>query len=151
MEKGVEPVLDELRQRRAALRLGLREEGLEVFLDPLIEYRVFGAARAASAARPSARFRSSTTLRLLRLLARKSAPMPSERRAPIERVTSPSGASILMTSAPMSPKYCAAIGPKMNEVRSRILNPSSGPAALMIASFLQEPLTWCACRRGRAR
>jgi hypothetical protein len=41
LEKGVERVLDELRQRHAGLRL--RKERLKVFLDKPIEYRVFGA------------------------------------------------------------------------------------------------------------
>ncbi len=43
LEKGVELVLDERRQRHAGLRLRLRKECREVFLDQLIEYRVFGA------------------------------------------------------------------------------------------------------------
>lgn len=55
-------------------------------------------------------FRSRMTLRLLWLLARNRAPIPSLRRGPMARVTSPSGDSTLMTSAPMSPKLLPGHG-----------------------------------------
>ena len=44
LQKLVELVLDESGQRGAGLRLDLREEGLEVFLDQLVSRRLFGAA-----------------------------------------------------------------------------------------------------------
>src|SRR6516165_10029430 len=40
---------------------------------------------------------------------------------------SPSGASILITSAPRSPRICVASGPRTTVVRSSILTPASGP------------------------
>jgi len=43
LEKGVELVLYELGQRRPSVGLDLRKEGLEVFLDQLIQRRFFGA------------------------------------------------------------------------------------------------------------
>ena len=54
----------------------------------------------SSASRASACFRSSTTLRLPRFTPRKIAPMPGSVLGPVLRVESPSGGSILMTSAP---------------------------------------------------
>ena len=102
------------------------------------------AAILWSTAWPSRFLRSMTTLRLLRLLARKSAPIRSERRGPIERVISPSGGSTLMTSAPMSPRYCAVIGPSTTDVRSRTLTPSSGPCAV-IGSSLVSLSRYAAC------
>jgi len=46
---------------------------------------------------------------------------------PIWRVMSPSGGSILMTSAPMSPRAWLANGPMTTDVMSRILRPAIGP------------------------
>src|SRR6516225_4096828 len=40
---------------------------------------------------------------------------------------SPSGASILITSAPRSPRICVASGPRTTVVRSSTLIPVSGP------------------------
>src|SRR5262245_14953564 len=54
--------------------------------------------------------------------------MPGVRAGPSWRVVSPSGGSILMTSAPRSPSCWAAQGPKTTVVQSRILTPASGPA-----------------------
>src|SRR6185295_9563040 len=54
--------------------------------------------------------------------------MPGCRAGPSWRVVSPSGGSILMTSAPRSPNCCAAQGPSTTVVQSRIRTPLSGPA-----------------------
>src|SRR5262245_55494591 len=54
--------------------------------------------------------------------------MPGWRAGPSCRVVSPSGGSILMTSAPRSPSCCAAHGPSTTVVQSRIRTPASGPA-----------------------
>src|SRR5436309_446033 len=53
--------------------------------------------------------------------------MPGWRRGPSCRVVSPSGGSILITSAPRSPSCWAAHGPSTTEVQSRIRTPASGP------------------------
>jgi hypothetical protein len=47
----------------------------------------------------------------------------------MRRVTSPSGGSISMTRAPMSPRYCAVIGPSTTDDRSRI--PVGGPSVVV--------------------
>src|SRR5580704_430870 len=78
--------------------------------------------------------RSSTSERLLRLSPMNSAAMLGERAGPVWRGASPSGASILMTSAPMSPSICVASGPATTEVRSRMRVPANGPA--MVGSAL---------------
>src|SRR5690349_16426396 len=54
--------------------------------------------------------------------------MPGWRAGPSWRVVSPSGGSILITSAPRSPSCCAAHGPSTTVVQSRILTPAKGPA-----------------------
>src|SRR5258708_1597136 len=54
--------------------------------------------------------------------------MPGLRAGPSWRVVSPSGGSILITSAPRSPSCWAAHGPSTTVVQSRILTPSNGPA-----------------------
>src|SRR6185437_1103300 len=54
--------------------------------------------------------------------------MPGLRAGPSTRVVSPSGGSILITSAPRSPSCCAAHGPSTTVVQSRILTPARGPA-----------------------
>src|SRR5262245_20266467 len=73
--------------------------------------------------------------------------MPGLRAGPSWRVVSPSGGSILTTSAPRSPSCWAAHGPSTTVVQSRILTPANGPA---IASFLplppldyHIPRAWC--------
>src|SRR5439155_1298045 len=53
--------------------------------------------------------------------------MPGCRAGPRRRVVSPSGGSILMTSAPRSPRVCAAQGPSTTVVTSRTRMPTSGP------------------------
>src|SRR5580658_7399649 len=63
-----------------------------------------------------------------------SAAMLGERAGPVWRGASPSGASILMTSAPKSPSICVARGPATTEVRSRTRMPANGPA--MVGSAL---------------
>src|SRR2546422_10574300 len=50
------------------------------------------------------------------------------RRGPSWRVVSPSGGSILITSAPRSPSCCGAHVPRTTVVQSRMRTPSSGPA-----------------------
>src|SRR6516162_4928744 len=47
---------------------------------------------------------------------------------------SPSGDSILITSAPRSPRICVAKGPSTTVVRSRILIPASGPGFVSLTS-----------------
>jgi len=58
------------------------------------------AISRSTASRPAGFFRSRQMLRLLRLVLRKTGPMPAWRVGPISRVTSPSGVSTLITSAP---------------------------------------------------
>src|SRR3989442_426416 len=53
--------------------------------------------------------------------------MPGCRAGPRRRVVSPSGGSILMTSAPRSPRVCAAQAPSTTVVTSRTRMPTSGP------------------------
>ena len=50
-----------------------------------------------------------------------------ERAGPIWRTRSPCGASILMTSSPISPRFCEAKGPMSTEVRSMTRTPCNGP------------------------
>src|SRR6185503_19255105 len=76
---------------------------------------------------PSVLFRSRATLRLLRLKLRNDGLIESWRFGFMERSTSPSTASTLMTSAPMSPRFCVAHGPITTAVRSRTRTPASGP------------------------
>src|SRR5215469_5904228 len=47
---------------------------------------------------------------------------------------SPSGDSILITSAPRSARICVANGPRTTVVRSRILIPASGPGFVSLVS-----------------
>ena len=100
-------------------------------------------ARRRNADRPCGDLRSSTTLRLLRLLARNSAPIPSCRRGPMERVTSPSGPSTLMTSAPMSPRNWPAIGPKITDDKSSTARPTGGPG--IATAPARAWCCWAAC------
>src|SRR5262249_27248357 len=74
--------------------------------------------------------------------------MPGLRAGPSWRVVSPSGGSILTTSAPRSPSCWAAHGPSTTVVQSRILTPLSGPA---IERFLPIPLSRTTTTRPRAR
>src|SRR5271170_1654147 len=53
--------------------------------------------------------------------------MPGCRAAPPARMMSPSGGSILITSAPRSPKICVVNGPSTTAVRSITVTPASGP------------------------
>src|SRR6185369_17093496 len=64
--------------------------------------------------------------------------MPGWRAGPSWRVVSPSGGSILITSAPRSPNCCAAHGPSTTVVQSRILTPASGPA-IALSSVILSP------------
>src|SRR5437764_4714103 len=86
---------------------------------------------ACSFPRSASVFRSSATERLLRLSAMKMEPISGFFAALATlRWRSPSGASILITSAPRSPRTCVAYGPKMKLVRSRMRMPSSGPLGM---------------------
>src|SRR4051812_20370712 len=76
---------------------------------------------------PRGVLRSRATLRLLRLKLRNDGLIESCRFGFMERSTSPSTASILITSAPMSPRICVAHGPITTAVRSRTRTPASGP------------------------
>src|SRR5215472_14321287 len=58
---------------------------------------------------------------------------------------SPSGASILITSAPRSPRICVASGPNTTVVRSRTLMPERGPGLAGILSSAIESNHLCAC------
>jgi hypothetical protein len=69
--------------------------------------------------------RSSRMERLLRLNCAKYQDNPSL-IAPWRRTESPSGASTLMTSAPMSPSRAVQNGPDRTRVRSRTFTPVSG-------------------------
>src|SRR3989304_7922564 len=75
-------------------------------------------------------------LRLLRLTFMYRTPMPLVRSGPVWRLGSPSGASTLITSAPMSPRICAATGPMMLMVRSTTRTPASGPVGLPFISIM---------------
>ena len=59
-------------------------------------------------------------------------------RAPCSRASSPPGRSTLMTSAPMSPRSCAHIGPAMNRLRSRTRIPSRGPGPAVTGCRLRR-------------
>ena len=54
--------------------------------------------------------------------------MPGLRNGQLWRITSPSGGSTLITSAPKSARICVAYGPITTVVRSRTRTPVSGPA-----------------------
>src|SRR5262249_44435530 len=82
-----------------------------------------------SAAMAAGFLRSSTSERLLRLSPMNSAAMLGERAGPGWRGASPSGASILMTSAPMSPSICVASGPATTAVGAGTRRPGGGPAS----------------------
>ena len=80
------------------------------------------STRRKRAARPSSPDRSSVIPRLLRLKAKKlrlrSGFGPSSRKGLIRRLDEPWGGSILMTSAPKSPRIMLASSPR-SFVRSR--------------------------------
>src|SRR5258708_32905689 len=57
-------------------------------------------------------------------------PMPGWRNGQAWRITSPSGGSTLITSAPKSPRICVANGPITTVVRSRTRTPLRGPPIL---------------------
>src|SRR5215218_1155804 len=80
-----------------------------------------------NASRPPGVFRSSVTLRLLRFMFKCIADMRGLRRGPVSRFGSPACVSILITSAPMSPRICVATGPSTFTVRSMTRTPLSGP------------------------
>ncbi|CFW45500.1 Uncharacterised protein [Bordetella pertussis] len=96
-------------------------------------------ARRLNASRPPSRLRSSMMLRLLRLVCRNMAPMPRCRAGPRSRMLSPSGGSILITSAPMSPRIWVATGPDSAAVMSSTRTPLNGPS-------IPLPLSGCLSR-----
>src|ERR1700712_807697 len=61
--------------------------------------------------------------------------MPGLRIGPTWRMLSPSGVSILVTSAPMEASSWVAYGPMITEVISSILTPASGPERSFMMSF----------------
>src|SRR5208337_1840987 len=87
-------------------------------------------ARRRTRSRPCSFLMSMTMLRLLRLKLRKAAVRPPRCGPTLRRIESPSGGSILMTSAPRSPSSCVQNGPEMTAVRSRMRKPISGPSAM---------------------
>src|SRR5688500_16801132 len=62
--------------------------------------------------------------------------MPGLRMGALCRMLSPSRDSILITSAPSSPRICVAYGPMITGVRSITLPPSSGPLTSCERGFL---------------
>src|SRR5437762_10132490 len=89
-------------------------------------------------ATPSARLRSSTRPRLLRLTARNGADTPGAACRSISRVVSPPGASILMTSAPMSARSIAQNGPAITWVWSRTRKPCNARGWSLTPGSLQR-------------
>src|SRR5690348_419450 len=86
---------------------------------------------ARSAVLPSSVRRSSTTLRLPRLTLTNTPLIPGAGPTEMKRVLSPSGGSILMTSAPMSAMICVQYGPITIAVRSTTRTPFSGPLDIL--------------------
>src|SRR5678816_857350 len=107
-------------------------------------------ASLSSTLRADSCLRSSTIERLLRLTARKNAPMSGLRMGPSCRVVSPSGGSTLMTSAPRSPSCWAAHGPSTTVVQSMTRTPWSGPL-MALASRRGEDAGCAGHRNWRGR
>src|SRR5579859_950536 len=84
-------------------------------------------ASPAAVARPALSFRSSTTDRLFRLTARKYVATPSLVGGTQRRVSSPSGLSTLITSAPRSASSIVQYGPASTREKSATMRPDSGP------------------------
>src|SRR6476660_9546468 len=76
---------------------------------------------------PSSVRKSNTTLRLPRFTFTKTPLIPGAGPTEIYRVLSPSGGSILITSAPMSAMIWVQYGPITIAVRSTTRTPTSGP------------------------
>src|SRR6266850_3252703 len=94
----------------------------------------------SSSVRPSGALRLSVTLCLLRLTARKYVASPPTNGGH-ERVSSPlPGSSILITSAPMSPRIIEQKGPASTRVRSSTRIPDSGRSARGTMFPLPHPL-----------
>ena len=90
--------------------------------------RRLGRRSCAAMRRPSSRDRFSPTLRLLRLSSSNGGLEPSPPKADSSpRKGSPSGGSILTTSAPQSPSTAAADGPATHMPTSTTRMPSIGP------------------------
>src|ERR1700730_5846469 len=102
------------------------------------------AASLSTCARAVASLKSTTTLCLLRLSPAKLALIPANEGAPKARIQSPSGGSILVTSAPRSARCVVARGPASPWVKSRTLIPANGPPEphFVISDFLSY---WFGC------
>ena len=99
--------------------------------------RAGGSSRRPRRPRPPARgpsrvppgvLRSSTALRLFRLRLRTYSVSPPTNVSPVRRMASPSGGSILMTSAPRSPSSMVQSGPAIICVKSATRMSRSGPS-----------------------
>src|SRR5262245_42074650 len=86
---------------------------------------------AHNAVLPASDRRSSTTLRLPRFTFTKTPLIPEAGPTEIKRVLSPSGGSILITSAPMSAIICVQYGPITIAVRSTTFTPANGPLDIL--------------------
>src|SRR4051812_15395444 len=86
---------------------------------------------ARSAVLPTSERKSSTTLRLPRLTLTKTPLIPGAGPTEMKRVLSPSGGSILITSAPISAMICVQYGPITIAVRSTTHTPASGPLGIL--------------------
>src|SRR3954454_11096958 len=86
---------------------------------------------ARSAVLPTSERKSSTTLRLPRLTFTKTPLIPGAGPTEMNRVLSPSGGSILITSAPISAMICVQYGPITIAVRSTTHTPASGPLCML--------------------
>src|SRR6185436_13233655 len=80
-----------------------------------------------------------------------SLPAPSFRNGgPQPRVSSPApGRSTLITSAPRSPRFCAAQGPARTRDRSSTRICESGPAIKWGPSLFSKELIYLGCADGR--
>src|SRR4051794_23744890 len=63
-------------------------------------------------------------------------PIPWLRNGQALRITSPSGDSTLITSAPKSPRICVAYGPMTTVVKSRTRTPARGPKQISLLKNL---------------
>src|SRR3954447_19941177 len=85
------------------------------------------AARRSRMSRPRASLRSIAMLRLLRSRLSEIPERYGCGPGPIARLVSPVADSMVMTSAPRSPRIWVAIGPITTEVRSSTRTPSRAP------------------------
>src|SRR3954447_160392 len=85
------------------------------------------AARRSRMSRPRASLRSIAMLRLLRSRLSEIPERYGCGPGPIARLVSPVADSMVMTSAPRSPRICVAIGPMTTDVRSSTRTPARAP------------------------